>query len=70
MNEFTDFVEDRFISERECRLITGLSRTTRWRLERIGSFPNRRHLSENRVAWLLSEVTAWRDARCAKAEAA
>ena len=50
---------DRFIRERECRQLTGLSRTTRWRLERKGRFPKRRKISPNGVAWLLSEILSW-----------
>ena len=57
--EFTD----RFIREAECRNRTGLSRTTRWRLERRGQFPKRRKLSENTVGWLESEVNAWLQAK-------
>ena len=54
--------EDRFIGELECERISGLSRTTRWRLERKGRFPKRRQISDNRIAWLLSELEAWRAA--------
>ena len=50
---------DRFIREPEIALITGLSRTTRWRLERAGKFPNRRRISTNAVGWLASEINAW-----------
>ncbi len=50
---------DRFIRERECRTITGLSRTTRWRLERKGEFPKRKKISPNGVAWLLTEIQSW-----------
>ena len=50
---------DRFIRDPECRQITGLSRTTRWRLERAGQFPKRRQISPNAVAWLESEVQEW-----------
>lgn len=40
--------------------ITGLSRTTRWRLEREGKFPARRSLTGSRaVGWLAEEVDAW-----------
>lgn len=40
--------------------ITGLSRTTRWRLERDGNFPARRSLTGSRaVGWLADEVDAW-----------
>lgn len=38
---------------------TGLSRTTLWRLERIGAFPLHRRISANAVGWLEEEVTAW-----------
>ncbi len=50
---------DRFIRERECRELSGLSRTTRWRLERAGQFPRRRQLSPNACGWILSEVVQW-----------
>jgi prophage regulatory protein len=50
---------DRFVREPECKLITGLSRTTRWRLERQGEFPNRRILSTNAVGWRLSAIEQW-----------
>ena len=59
--------EDRFTREEECFRLTGLSRTTRWRLERNGGFPKRRQVSDNGVGWLLSEVLAWRDSRPAAA---
>ena len=52
-------MDDRFIREPECERITGLSRTTRWRLERAGRFPKRRKLSENAVGWLESELQKW-----------
>ena len=50
---------DRFLREAEVARITGLSRTTRWRLERRGEFPRRRSISRNAVAWLASEIQAW-----------
>ena len=50
---------DRFIRERECRALTGLSRTTRWRLERAGRFPRRHRISPNAVGWLESEIDDW-----------
>ena len=57
--------EDRFIREPEVKRITGLSRTTRWRLERKGKFPPRRQLSENAIGWLESEIRAWIASRTA-----
>jgi prophage regulatory protein len=52
---------DRILREREVRTATGLSRTTRWRLERAGRFPRKRQLSAGAVGWLESEVLAWID---------
>ena len=50
---------DRFLREPEVQHITGLSRTTRWRLQRDGKFPRRRQISPNGVGWLASEIFAW-----------
>ena len=50
---------NRLIGEAECKRISGLSRTTRWRLEKCKLFPARRRLSPNRVGWLLSEIQTW-----------
>jgi prophage regulatory protein len=58
--------EDRFIREPEVKRVTGLSRTTRWRLERKGKFPQRRQLSENAVGWLESEIRLWMASRMAR----
>lgn len=50
---------DRFLREPEVQHITGLSRTTRWRLQRDGKFPHRRQISPNAIGWLASEINAW-----------
>ena len=52
-------MKDRFLREPEVARVTGLSRTTRWRMERRGEFPRRRTISRNAVAWLASEIEAW-----------
>ena len=65
MPEIHDRIQDRFIRESEVKMMTGLSRTTRWRLERTGDFPKRRVLSPHSVGWLASEVDAWMQARIA-----
>ena len=62
-------IEDRFLREPEVRRISGLSRTTRWRLEQRGQFPRRRKISQNAVAWLESEVQEWLAARAEVGEA-
>ena len=39
--------------------VTGLSRTTIWRLERRGDFPNRLRLGQNSCGWVAQEVEDW-----------
>ena len=39
--------------------MTGLSRTTIWRLERAGKFPQRLRLSSNRIGWYQDEIEVW-----------
>jgi prophage regulatory protein len=51
--------QDRFIREPEVHRITGLSRTTRWRLERAGKFPKSYKTSDNTSAKLLSQIMTW-----------
>ncbi len=53
------FESDRFCREPEVKRTSGLSRTTRWRLEQKGLFPRRRQISPNGVAWLESEIRTW-----------
>jgi prophage regulatory protein len=43
--------------------LTGLSRTTLWRLERAGAFPTRVQLGANSVGWRAEEVKAWIEGR-------
>jgi predicted DNA-binding transcriptional regulator AlpA len=43
--------------------LTGLSRTTLWRLERQGKFPMRIRLGINSVGWHENEIAQWIDAR-------
>ena len=54
-----DAVSDRIVGERECREITDLSRTTRWRLMQAGKFPKKIRISPNRTGWMLSSVSIW-----------
>lgn len=53
----------RLLRAPEVEELTGLSRTTIWRLERAGDFPPRRQLSANVVAWVGEEVEEWIEAR-------
>jgi prophage regulatory protein len=45
------------------RLVTGISRSHAWRLEKAGLFPRRRQLSKNAVAWVDHEIQQWIAAR-------
>ena len=54
---------ERFLSEKELVEQIGLSRVTLWRKVRAGEFPPPRALSENRKAWLESEVLKWVESR-------
>jgi prophage regulatory protein len=38
---------------------TGLSRSTVWRLERVGAFPKHIKVSANIVAWLEEDIIEW-----------
>lgn len=50
---------DRFIREPECKRLTTLSNTTRWRMEKEGKFPKRIKIGVTAVAYRLSEVQVW-----------
>jgi predicted DNA-binding transcriptional regulator AlpA len=58
-----------FIGIHEVRRRVNLSRSSIWRLERAGTFPSRRRLSANRVAWLREEIDAWMSNRAAASPA-
>lgn len=52
-------MSQKFLRFLELRAATGLSRSTIFRLERLGKFPKRRQISSKAVAWLSNEVDAW-----------
>ncbi len=54
---------DRIIRAKEVVEMTGLSRTTIWRMERNKSFPARVSLGKNSVGWKLSDIQKWISAR-------
>lgn len=56
-------VEDRLLTWNKVRDVTGLSRSTAWRLQRLGDFPEPVRISVNRVGWWESELTAWKETR-------
>lgn len=55
----TTSIPDRIIRAKEVHTMTGLSRTTLWRMENKEEFPKRVSLGANSVGWRLSEVENW-----------
>lgn len=47
---------DRMFSEPECRAMTTLYNSTRWRMEQEGKFPKRIKIGPSAVAYRLSEM--------------
>lgn len=58
-----DTFPERIVRAKELHELTGLSRTTIWRMERKGEFPTRVPLSGNSVGWRYSEVMEWMNSR-------
>ena len=48
-----------FLTEKQLDAITGMSRTTRWRLRKDGRFPRPYSISKNRIAYLKSDIQRW-----------
>lgn len=61
MGELMENEIDRIVRvDDEIKKITGLSRTTRWRLEKEGKFPKRLRLTGNRASgYRHSELMGW-----------
>lgn len=55
--------QERFVREREAHEISQLSRTSRWRKEKEGTFPRRYRISAGLTAYKLSELLAWVEAQ-------
>jgi len=55
--------ESRLLRLPDVLRLTGLSRSTLYRLQGTGTFPERVQLSQRTVAWRAKDVTAWNDAR-------
>ncbi|EPC7542034.1 helix-turn-helix transcriptional regulator [Morganella morganii] len=50
---------DRLINFKMVAYLTGLSRSTIWKLENNGDFPERITLSKRSIRWIESEVMQW-----------
>jgi prophage regulatory protein len=57
--DFREWINARMLRERQVKDLTGISRVTRWRLERRGEFPRKVRLTPRCVGWPESEVIAW-----------
>ena len=53
-------LEDRVLPWSQVKVITGLSRTTIWRLQKTGDFPASVQVSPNRVGWWQSQLLQWK----------
>jgi len=56
-------MSDRFIRRPEVARLTALSSSTLRRMEIAGTFPRRRQLGANSVAWSEQSVLAWLESR-------
>jgi predicted DNA-binding transcriptional regulator AlpA len=54
---------DRLLPWKIVKDLTGLSRTTAWRLQKAGDFPLPVGISPGRVGWRESEISAWSASR-------
>lgn len=54
---------DGILSAGDVQLLSGLSRVSIWRMERLGQFPARIQVSTNRVGWYGSEILEWINSR-------
>ena len=54
--------EGRILRAKEVIKLTGLSRSTLWRLQREGKSPKSRRIGDVAVGWLDTEVLAWIEA--------
>jgi predicted DNA-binding transcriptional regulator AlpA len=60
---FNNQTSNRMLRSREVVNLTGLSKTTIWRLETAGNFPSRKKLSVGRVGWDFMQVADWISSR-------
>ncbi|EGQ8447177.1 TPA: helix-turn-helix transcriptional regulator [Vibrio alginolyticus] len=57
------YKNDRLVRESERRLITSISRSQAWKLEKQGLYPKRVKLGSRSIAWRLSELLDWVETR-------
>jgi len=54
---------ERFLGWRQVRELTGLGRTTTWRLRQAGDFPEPVAITPGRVAWRARDIARWNESR-------
>jgi len=54
---------ERFLGWRQVRELTGLGRTTAWRMRQAGDFPEPVPISPGRVAWRQRDIARWNESR-------
>ncbi len=54
---------ERFLGWRQVRDLTGLGRTTAWRMRQAGDFPEPVSISPGRVAWRERDIARWNESR-------
>ncbi len=52
----------RMLNEKQVLEIVPVSRTTLFRMEKVGRFPKSTYISPNRRVWFESEIIAWQNA--------
>lgn len=57
---------ERFLGWRQVKALTGLGRTTAWRMRQAGDFPDPVPISPGRVAWRERDIAAWNESRGAR----
>lgn len=57
----TQVTDVRVLRWPEIQKLTGLSRSTIWRLEKVGRFPRRFKIASKAVGWTAGDVRRWVD---------
>ena len=52
-------MQELILREPEVKRVTGLSKSTRWRLERKGQFPQKIQLAARATGWRAEEIIEW-----------
>lgn len=56
-------MEDRFIRVAQVVALTGRSKSSLYRDEKLGLFPRRKKIGKYAIGWKMSEIRTWLDTR-------